>query len=61
MGSVISQAANGIGGLLGSAITAPFKTLYCSSTYYSRLGSVNALEEASVRCVGLHVRHIGMH
>ncbi|KAM6562831.1 hypothetical protein CsatB_022829 [Cannabis sativa] len=28
MGSVISHAANGVGGLLGSAITAPFKTVF---------------------------------
>ncbi|XP_062110929.1 uncharacterized protein LOC133822569 [Humulus lupulus] len=28
MGSVISHAANGVGGLLGDAITAPFKTVF---------------------------------
>ncbi|KAL6144338.1 hypothetical protein ACLB2K_055032 [Fragaria x ananassa] len=63
MGAVISKATDGIGDLLEKTLLAPFKTMFdgscqeCSGPWdmYSSWGSSNALEKASVRCVGLHL------
>lgn len=37
MGTVISKAANGVGGALGSAFVAPIKTIFGDSCQYESL------------------------